>query len=193
MKAIVEFIKATVVGGLLIVVPLYFALLLLAKAIAGIIALLAPVTAALPESLHAFRSVAAIVLLVAVCFVFGLAARTRPGKRLFTAFEVMVLERIPGYSFLRDVTRRLSGQSTTAAFQPVMVEIEDALTPAFIVEELDDARYVVLVPSVPTPMAGAIYVLPRERVHFIDATVTETVGVITRWGSGTGNLLKTLR
>ena len=33
-----------------------------------------------------------------------------------------------------------------------------------IVEELDDGSYTVLVPSAPTPMAGSIYILPRDRV-----------------------------
>jgi hypothetical protein len=34
------------------------------------------------------------------------------------------------------------------------VEIEEALVPAFIIEELDDGRFTVFVPSVPTPFAG---------------------------------------
>jgi hypothetical protein len=38
----------------------------------------------------------------------------------------------------------------------------NALVPALIVEELEDGSYTVLVPSVPTPMAGAIYILPGE-------------------------------
>ena len=87
MKTIGGFIKATLVGGLLIVVPMYFAFLLVAKAVVGIFGMLAPITHALPESLHAFRNLAAIGLLVAICFVFGLATRTRPGKRLFSALQ----------------------------------------------------------------------------------------------------------
>jgi uncharacterized membrane protein len=75
----------------------------------------------------------------------------------------------------------------------VLVEIEDALTPAFIVEELDDGRCVVLVPSVPTPAAGSLYILPRDRVHWVDVSVTEAVSVITRWGAGTGKLVKAMR
>jgi uncharacterized membrane protein len=94
---------------------------------------------------------------------------------------------------LRGITRRVSGQSDDAMFQPVLVEIEDALTPAFIVEELDDGRYVVLVPSVPTPAAGSLYILPRERVHWVDASVAEAISVVTRWGSGTGKLVKAMR
>jgi len=89
--------------------------------------------------------------------------------------------------------RRVSGSAEDAQFQPVLVEIEEALTPAFIVEEIDDDRFVVLVPSVPTPAAGSLYILPRQRVHWVDAPATKAVAVITRWGTGTSKLLKAMR
>ena len=44
MKALSEFTKSTLVGGLLVVVPIYCSVLLLAKALAGLIGLLGPVT-----------------------------------------------------------------------------------------------------------------------------------------------------
>ena len=37
-----------------------------------------------------------------------------------------------------------------------MAEIEDALVPAFIIERLDDGRFTVYIPSVPTPLVGAV-------------------------------------
>jgi uncharacterized membrane protein len=193
MSTIAQFLKTTLIGGLLILVPMYFSVLLLAKAVKGLVGLLAPVTALLPEGLHELRQLAAIALVVLACFVLGLAARTRPGRFMLGEFERRVLEKIPGFAVMRGVARRISGRSEDEQFQPVLVEIEDALTPAFIVEELDDDRFVVLVPSVPTPAAGSLYVLPRARVHWTDVPVTEAVAVITRWGAGTGRLVKAMR
>jgi uncharacterized membrane protein len=54
------------------------------------------------------------------------------------------------------------------------VEIEEALA-ALIVEKLDDGSYTVLVPSAPTPMAGSIYILPRDRVHPVDIPLTKAI------------------
>jgi uncharacterized membrane protein len=193
MKALSEFMKSTLVGGLLVLVPIYFSVLLLFKALAGLVQLLGPVTALLPESLHGLRGPAAVLVVVVLCFATGLALRTTLGQRLFRGFEHRVLEKIPGFGVLRGAMRRVSGRSDDAMFQPVLVEIEEALTPAFIVEELDDGRCVVLVPSVPTPAAGSLYILPRDRVHWVDAPVTEAVAVITRWGAGTGKLVKAMR
>ena len=193
MKALIEFTKTTLIGGLLIVVPVYFTVLLLAKAVGGLMAMLHPITLVMPESLASYRRLAAAAVVIAACFLLGLITRTRGGRRAQEWFERTVLERIPGFAVLRGVVRRVSGRADDAMFQPVLVEIEEALTPAFIVEELDDDRFVVLVPSVPTPAAGSLYILPRERVHWIDASVTEVVGVITKWGSGTGRLVKAMR
>ena len=193
VKALVEFLKTTLIGGLLIVVPVYLTLLLLGKALKGMVALLAPIVALLPERVHHFGQIFAIVVVVLVCFLLGLIARTGLGRRAIEAFERRVLERMPGFAMLRSVVRRVSGTSDDAQFQPVLVEIEDALTPAFIVEELDDDRFVVLVPSVPTPAAGSLYILPRQRVHWVDVPVTEAIAVITRWGTGTSKLLKAMR
>ena len=193
MKALAEFLKTTLIGGLLIVVPVYLTLLLLGKALKGMVALLGPIVALLPREVQHFGRILAIVLVVLVCFILGLIARTGVGRRAIEAFERRVLERMPGFALLRSVVRRVSGSSDDAQFQPVLVEIEEALTPGFIVEEIGDDRFVVLVPSVPTPAAGSLYILPRQRVHWVDVPITEAIAVITRWGGGTSKLLKAMR
>jgi uncharacterized membrane protein len=193
MKALREFAKSTLIGGLLVVVPIYFSVLLLAKALAGLVKLFAPITAMLPESLQGLRGPVAVLIVVVLCFAIGLALRTRLGTRLFRAFERRVLEKIPGFGVLRGAVRRVSGRSDDAMFQPVLVEIEEALTPAFIVEELEDGRCVVLVPSVPTPAAGSLYILTRDRVHWVDVPITEAIAVITKWGAGTSKLVNAMR
>ena len=193
MKPLGEFLKTTVIGGLLIVVPTYLTVLLLAKALGGMVALFRPIVALLPNEVHHIGQILAMGFVLLVCFVLGLIARTGIGRRALEAFEQRVLERMPGFALLRSVVRRVSGSSEDAQFQPVLVEIEEALTPAFIVEELGDDRFAVLVPSVPTPAAGSLYILPRQRVHWVDVPITEAIAVITRWGAGTSKLLKAMR
>src|SRR5262245_11887602 len=99
MKVLAEFTRTTLIGGVLVILPIYVTVLLLAKAVNGLLALLTPVTAQLPASVH-FRQLAAILLLIAVCFVVGLVVRTGPGMRAKNAFEQVVLDRMPGYRFL---------------------------------------------------------------------------------------------
>jgi len=74
-----------------------------------------------------------------------------------------------------------------------LAEIEEALVPAFIIEELDDGRLTVFVPSVPTPLAGGVYILSPNRVHALNIPFTQAVKVISRWGSGSKDLVAAMR
>ena len=86
-----------------------------------------------------------------------------------------------------------AGKNEENAWKPALAELEDALVPAFIVEELDDGRYTVLVPSIPTPLAGAVYILDRDRVHAIDVPFTQAVRAISQWGSGSKDLVAAMK
>ena len=73
-------------------------------------------------------------------------------------------------------------------WKPALAEIEDALVPAFIIEEFEDGRYTVFIPLIPTPLAGAVYILERKRVHPVDVPFTQAIQVVSRWGSGAKGL-----
>ena len=134
-----------------------------------------------------------LVLVLALCFLVGVAVRTRSGRAVRERMERVFFERLPGYGLLRSLTQRLAGDSEEETWQPALVELEDALVPAFIIEELDDGRFTVFVPSVPTPLAGAVYVLSRERVHILDIPFTQAIRSISRWGSGSKDLVAAMR
>ena len=137
MKALAEFTKTTLIGGLLIILPAYIALLLLAKAVTGLLALLKSITAQIPAAVES-REILAVLVLGAVCFICGLIVRTGPGLRAKNAFEQAILDRLPGYTLLRGLAARLTGKGEEPTFAPALVEIEEALVPALIIEELED-------------------------------------------------------
>ena len=56
MKGLAELTKTTLIGGLLVVLPIYLSILLLAKTLSAIVALLSPVTAAIPPPRSSGRS-----------------------------------------------------------------------------------------------------------------------------------------
>jgi hypothetical protein len=122
-----------------------------------------------------------------------LIVRTGPGLRAKNAFEQVVLQKLPGYSLLRGLAGRVSGEVEETSFAPALVEIEDALVPALIIEELEDGSFTVLVPSVPTPMAGALYILPRARVHPVDVPFSTALKVFSKWGTGAGEFVRAMR
>ena len=192
MKFAREFVTSTVVGGVFIVVPVYLAILLLLKGMQSAAKLVRPFAALVPDWMPAERLFSLLLVLV-VCFAVGLAVRTRGGRAVRERLERVFFERLPGYGLLRSLTQRLAGDGEENAWQPALVEIEDALVPGFIIEEIDDGRFTVFVPSVPTPLAGAVYVLDRARVHPLDVPFTQAIRSISRWGAGSRELVAAMR
>jgi uncharacterized membrane protein len=188
MKYAWAFVKNTVVGGLLIVVPLYLAVLLLLKAMKSVMGLVRPFAQLLPTWLPA-DNILSLLLVLILCFLIGLAVRAPLGRALRERLEQSLFERIPGYALFRSLTQRLAGESRENVWQPALAEIEDALVPAFIIEEFEDGRFTVFVPSIPTPLAGAVYVLSQDRVHPLDVPFTQAIQTVSRWGSGAKELV----
>src|SRR5688572_21821488 len=187
-----EFITSTVVGGLFVVVPVYLAVLLMLKGMKSVGTLVQPFAALLPNWIPA-QGLFSLLLVLALCCLVGIAVRTRVGRLVRERMEVVFFERLPGYGLLRSLTQRLAGDRDETAWKPALVAFDDALAPAFVIEELDDGRFTVFVPSIPTPLAGAVYVLGRERVHLLDVPFTQAIQSISRWGSGSKDLVAAMR
>ena len=188
MKFARKFLVNTLVGGLLIVLPIYLTVLVLLKGMQSVVALVRPLAMLLPAWLPA-ENLLSLALVLVVCFLIGIAVRTRVGRILRHWMDRAVFERLPGYGLFRSLTQRLAGEGRENVWKPALVEIEEALVPAFIIEEVGDDRFTVFVPSVPTPLAGAVYILSRERVHPLDVSFTQAITSISRWGLGSKDLV----
>jgi len=110
MKYAREFVTSTVVGGLFIVVPVYLAVVLLLKGMKSVGGLVRPIAALIPDWLPAERLLS-FLLVLALCFLVGMAVRTRSGRAVRERMERIFFERLPGYGLLRSLTQRLAGDS----------------------------------------------------------------------------------
>ena len=188
MKQLMAVLTKALFRGLLVIVPAYLAVLVLLKGMQSVANLVRPFTGLLPEWLPA-EGLLSLLLVLAICIVFGAFVGTGIGKGVRNWIEQTLFARIPGYSLFRSLTQQVAGQDRDSTWKVALVEIEEALVPGFIIEELDDGRYTVFVPSIPTPFAGAVYVLDRQRVHPVNVPFTDAIKVVSRWGSGAKNLV----
>ena len=134
MKYIREFLVRTVVGGVFVVVPAYLAFLLLLKGMQSAAGLVRPVAALMPRGIVT-QDLLSLAVILLICFIVGVAVRTRGGRAVRERIERVFFERLPGYGLIRSLTQRLAGQSGETAWKPALVEIEAALVPGFIIEE----------------------------------------------------------
>ncbi len=188
MKQLAVSLSKALFRGLLIVVPAYLAVLLLLKGMKSVANLVRPLAHLLPDWVPA-DELLSLLLVLAILVAIGASVGTGMGKRVRNWIERTVFEKIPGYGVIRSLTHQVAGQSRGSTWKAALVEIEDALVPAFIIEEFEDGRYTVFVPSIPTPFAGAVYILERQRVHPVDIPFTDAIRVVSRWGSGAKDLV----
>ncbi len=183
-----ESLVKTLLSGLLVVTPIYVAALLLLKAMRSLMGLVAPVGKLLPDWLPAGHILSLLLVLV-FCFAVGLLIQTRKGQAARDGIERRLSRTMPGYATVRGLTQRLLGDGDEKSWKPALVEIEEALVPAFIIEELEDGRFTVFVPSVPTPLAGALYILVPDRVHPVNVPFAHAVRILSQWGVGSRELV----
>jgi uncharacterized membrane protein len=192
MKPLAEFVKTTVIGGLLFLIPMVLVVLLVQKALVLVGNGLAPVAHYLPAQSVigiAVAQVVAVCALLLVCFIAGLAIRTRAGTRLNRQLEQVILQRVPGFMFVKTIARGLAGLESESSLAVALARIEDAWVLSFVVERHPSGLFTVFVPSVPTPAAGSIYYLTEDRLKLLDVSVSTALGCIMRLGVGSHELL----
>ncbi len=192
MRAVGDFVGTTLIGGLLVILPIGGVAVVAVKLSRVAMALVTPVVTHLPAGTR-LPNVLSGLLICAGCFVAGLVVRSKPGRSALAALERRGLEHVPGYTIFRSVTRRMVGVEEGTSFAPALASIEGALVPAFAVEAHADGRFTVFVPTVPTLGVGAVYILPRERVHLLELPFARVVRCISRWGEGSGELLAAMK
>jgi uncharacterized membrane protein len=192
MRQIIEFVKTTMLGGILLIVPAAAVAFLLAKVGRGLKRALDPIAAALPPQIQ-LPYMTEILTVVAVCFLAGLIMRTRPGRWIGKLIERYVFERVPGYALIKGLTGQSVAGTAGQGATPALVEMEDGLVPALIIERHNDGYVTVFVPSSPVPTAGQAYIFDAGKVHPVDVTLPNFIGCITKWGLGAQELRLAMR
>jgi uncharacterized membrane protein len=161
-------------------------LVLIGIAIKSVVKIIAPVAAKLPVTTiggYAAATLLAVVLILGFCFLAGLLVQLRLGQLLQTWLESHLLQRLPGYTMIKNLTRQAAGREETE-FAPALIDLygSDVRVIGLIVEELEDNRLTVFVPLSPTSTLGQVYILPADKVNRLHARFLDVVNTLTQWG-----------
>ena len=188
------FLKTTLMGAVLVVVPVGIIGFSLWQITSLFRSLLLPVVEKLPfDSVFMRYSVIAMALLsvVLLCYFTGVAVRTRWGSAMRGWIERFLLERIPGYSIVRTLIHQYLGHEEERQFRPVLVDLygSDSRAVGFEIEKLADGKVAVFLPSVPAATIGQVQLVPGERVHPLQASMHATLEALTMFGIGSSKLV----
>jgi uncharacterized membrane protein len=190
--ALSKFLKATIVGGLLFLLPLALILIVLRRAlqVAGKVA--EPISAVLPDALAGAvtATILAVLVLVLISFLAGLVARTRAGRRTMRLVENSLLGGIPQYQLVKGMAEGLAQVENAEGVKPALVNIEDGWQIGYLLEPLENDWVTVFLPQAPTPMSGTVMYLPAHRVRPLDIPMVKAVSIVKHIGVGSGAALQ---
>ena len=186
MSNLFSFFKTTIIGGLVVIVPLAIIAFIVGDAVNSLVATMKPLTQDYPfgaftNAVIALLFVAAII--IAVCFTAGFLLSTLWGRATKQWLEKTLFERIPMYTTLRGLTQQFAGIEG-ADFPVVEIDLynTDNRVLGVLVDTLPDERRVVYVPSSPVVTVGQLHILPRARVTETDLSMSETIGCLSQMG-----------
>ena len=105
MKPISRFVGTTILGGVLLLIPIVVLGFVLSKAFVVLRRGLKPLTALVPDALGSgptMTAILTIVLLALACFLAGLVAQTLLAQKVVNGLEAAVLSKLPGYEYLKE-------------------------------------------------------------------------------------------
>jgi len=191
-----RFLKTTVLGGILFLVPIVIFIAVIGKALQITSKFAIPIAGLLGADKIVGVAVAellAIALLVLICFIAGLAAKTQWAKKFVQSLEINVLEKIPVYELLKTKAQSTLSFEETEGMSPVAARFDDSWQVAFEIERIEDGKVVLFLPGAPDPWAGSVCVVTKDRVSPLDLTVTSAVNLMKRLGKGTTAALPNLK
>jgi uncharacterized membrane protein len=198
MERLREFIKSTLVGGLLVLLPLAILVYVgiwLFDLVQGAIAPLTHIVMAESALQGIVADIVTVGLLVWVCFFVGMLVRTRLGTWLYGLVEFRLLRKAPGYSMVKEIVSQFLGKKQSPFSSVALVRIfgNDTLASAFITDTHADGSHTVFVPTGPNPTSGNIYHLRAENVFPVDVSVEDAMRSIISCGAGSCVLIAKLQ
>jgi uncharacterized membrane protein len=187
MGQVFGFIKARLLEGLFILLPVVLVIFLLIKAVGLATRISAPLAShlAVREIWGAgAATVLAILCIIAACFIIGLIVRAGLGARLGRTVERTALARLPMYSMFKSMSQAFSGKHESDVFSVAAVRLydSDVVALALITEEHDNGDFTVFIPVAPTPTVGLIYYLKPDRVRKLDVSMSHAMDSVMKWG-----------
>jgi uncharacterized membrane protein len=194
LEKIKSFVKTTLLGGALIVLPIVILLLVFNWLYEFIADKIKPLTYVISETakLQEFYStLLAIIIILLVFFLVGIIVKTRLGRFSFEFIELKFLSKLPLYRIIKETTLQLVGSEKTLFKYVALVNLfgSKACMTAFVTDEHDDGSCTVFVPSGPAPTAGFIYHLPGDKVQKINYPIDKAMKTIFSLGAGSKELL----
>jgi uncharacterized membrane protein len=195
MKAISHFLRTTILGGALFLMPIMVLAFLLNKAFEHARRGLKPVAKLIPDQLVSgvtMETGLAIGLIVLFCFLAGLFARTVLAQKIMSRLESAVLSIVPAYEFLKQAGSSMMGLGEMAEHPVVLAQIEGAWRLGVQTFVAESGLTAVFVPNSPNTFSGSVFFVLSDKVRRLDVPLRGALNCLKQLGAKGGSFLADL-
>jgi uncharacterized membrane protein len=196
-SSIVAAVKATLIGGVVFLIPAFLAFFVLgkvfnvlrslAKGLGSRLGITGPLGGALLD-------VAAIAVVLLVCLMAGLVARRATARSLRSKVDQILLGSFPGYAFVKGLAENIQqGQELATSFVPVLVRFDDFWQVAFETDRSPGDIVALYLPGAPNPWSGSVVFVVADRVRKLQVPLTEALKMVRALGRGSEALTDEIR
>jgi uncharacterized membrane protein len=191
MKSFLSFIKTTITGGVLFLLPVVLLIIIFGKALNILRKLSAPISEKLPTIIFGLdgSNLVAIALLILICFLSGLLFRSKFVRKWIKKLEDDVLIHLPGYVLIKSITAGAMGEKSDDDMLPVLIRDDETWNLAFLVEK-GEKFSTVFIPDAPRHDAGEVKIIPTNRIEKLDISVNKFTQSIKTYGKGSSKWVK---
>jgi uncharacterized membrane protein len=194
MNKIKKFLKTTLIGGLVVILPVTIVAVVFHWLYATITDWIQPLTDLLVERVSLREVLADLVVIssiVGLCFLLGLMVRTGVGRFIHGKLEDKLARFAPGYKLVKETVLQFLGRKKSPFSQVALVRLYDSSTraTAFVTDEHPDGSFTVFVPTGPNPTSGQIFHLAGEHVRPVDVGIEEAMRSIISCGAGSSSFV----
>ncbi len=194
MRSILSFLRTTIIGGLVFLLPLVLVGWLLGKAFGIARKLTAGIDRLVPADFAGREIIAiavAILAMLLVAFLAGLAARTRWGQAVVGWFENSLVGSLPQFSVARGLIGSIEADSAHQV-GVVLVPTDAGWQLAFEFEKASGDWLTLFIPGAPEWRSGTVVFAERRNVRPLAISFTQAIALMRKLGAGSDELIRQL-
>jgi uncharacterized membrane protein len=190
MRHFIKYFKDTVIGGIFFLIPIFVILIIVGKIwqkMTGVGKKLADFLGT--DNYFSFGTGPIItgLLIVFICFTGGLLLRLSILKNLRDGLDKWLCKVIPGYEFYRvTLEEKLTKHHIQDSRPTVIVTIDEVGQAGVVVEEWNNGKRVIFVPSNPGTPEGQVYIVDEHMIKRLTVEEAEMNKILKHQGKGMG-------
>ena len=188
-----NFLKTTMVGGILFLVPIIIFIAIIGKALELSKKLAAPLSVLIPlDSIGniAMVNLLALGIVLLICFFAGLAAKSTLARKSIGNLESRVLSKIPVYGLLKSKIDAIVKPEKAEGMKPVLARFDDSWQIAFEVERIQRGVVAIYLPGAPDPWSGSVCFVTEDRIQPLELTLLPVLKTLKGLGKGSNEQLR---